>query len=110
MNRNDYINKLRINLQGLPNSEIQDILSDYEEHFGIGISKGKSEEEISNELGDPREVAEGYQSTNKSNESVNESSNHTTNNNDNSKKFVLALLLIGVNLVVLFAPLMANSQ
>lgn len=47
MNRNDYINKLRISLQGLPNSEIQDILSDYEEHFGIGISKGKSEEEFS---------------------------------------------------------------
>ena len=107
MNKNDYINKLRISLQGLPNSEIQDILSDYEEHFGIGISKGKSEEEISNELGDPKEVAEGYRSTNRPTEKVNETSNHITNTNDNSKKFLLALLLIGVNLVVLFAPIMA---
>lgn len=107
MNRNDYLNKLRISLQGLPNSEIQDILSDYEEHFGIGISNGKSEEEISNELGNPKEVAEGYRSTNRPTERVNETSHHTTNNNDGSKKFILALLLIGVNLVVLFAPFMA---
>ena len=107
MNRNEYINKLRINLQGLPNSEIQDILSDYEEHFAIGISKGKSEEEISKELGDPREVAKGYRATNKTSERVNETSHYTSNNNDSTKKFLLSLLLIGVNLVVLFGPFMA---
>lgn len=50
-------------LQGLPISELEDIISDYEEHFNIGISKGKSEEEISKELGDPKEVALSYKST-----------------------------------------------
>lgn len=107
MNRDEYINKLRINLQGLPNSEIQDILSDYEEHFQIGISKGKSEEEISKELGDPKEVAKGYRATNKTSERVNEGSNYTSNTNDSTRKFLISLLLIGVNLIVLFGPVMA---
>ena len=60
MNKKEYLAKLRMYLQGLPISELEDIISDYEEHFNIGISKGKSEEEISKELGDPKEVALGY--------------------------------------------------
>ena len=55
MNRKEFIDKLKLYLQGMPESEIQDILSDYEEHFNIGISKGKSEEEIANELGEPKD-------------------------------------------------------
>ena len=103
MNRMDYINKLKNNLQGLPIEDIQDILSDYEEHFEIGLSKGKSEEEIANELGDPREVAEGYRSNLKYTQTETISVN---NSNDNSKKFILGLLLIGVNIVILFVPAM----
>lgn len=40
--------------------EIADIVRDYEEHFNIGISKGKMEEEISAELGDPVELAKNF--------------------------------------------------
>jgi len=103
MNRKDYINKLMNNLQGLPMEEVQDILSDYEEHFEIGLSKGKSEEEIASELGDPREVAEGYRSNYKYTQ---KEETLVINSNDNSKKFILGLLLIGVNIVVLFVPAM----
>lgn len=104
MNRRDYLNKLKINLQGLPTDEIQDILSDYEEHFDIGISKGKSEEEIAIELGDTREVAGGYHSNYRPSHNVSSPKN---NSNDNSKKILLSLLLIVVNIIVLFAPTMA---
>ncbi|NLV88874.1 MAG: DUF4097 family beta strand repeat protein [Tissierellia bacterium] len=63
MNKKEYLAKLRMYLQGLPISELEDIISDYDEHFNVGISKGKSEEEISKELGDPKEVALSYKNT-----------------------------------------------
>lgn len=60
MNKVTFLRLLRISLRGLPETEIADIVRDYEEHFNIGISKGKMEEEISAELGNPVELAKGY--------------------------------------------------
>lgn len=60
MNKVTFLRLLRISLRGLPETEIADIVRDYEEHFNIGISKGKMEEEISAELGDPVELAKNY--------------------------------------------------
>lgn len=104
MNRKEYLDKLRICLQGLPMDEIEDILSDYKEHFEIGISKGKSEEEISKELGDPREVANNYRTTYKPN--YNRNSYSTNDSNDNTRKLLITLMLIFFNLVVAFVPFM----
>lgn len=67
MNRENYLRKLRIGLESLPQEELEDILSDYEEHFDIGASKGKTEEEIAKELGNPFEVATSYMSNYKGN-------------------------------------------
>lgn len=104
MNRKEYLDRLRVCLQGLPLDELEDILSDYEEHFDIGISKGKSEEEISKELGDPREVANNYRTTYKPNFNTN---NFDTNvPNDSTRKLMISLLLIAFNLIVVFAPFM----
>lgn len=60
MNREEYLKQLKAALKTLPEDELQDILYDYEEHFDIALSKGKSEEEISAELGDPKEVAKNH--------------------------------------------------
>ncbi len=69
MDRENYLETLATCLQGLPNDEIEDILSDYKEHFHIGLSKGKSEEEISKELGKPEDIAKNYiSSSNKNSE------------------------------------------
>ncbi len=104
MNRKEYLDRLRICLQGLPMDEIQDILSDYEEHFDIGVSKGKSEEEISKELGDPKEVANNYGTTYKPNYNTN---NYNTNaSNDNTRKLLISLALIFFNIIFVFAPIM----
>lgn len=105
MNKKDYLTKLKIALQGLPIEEVEDILSDYEEHFQIGISKGKSEEEIAHELGDPREVAAGYRLNQRSYQTTERPG--TTPSNDNGRKFIIGLLLVIVNLIVLFGPAMA---
>lgn len=105
MNRREYINKLSMYLQGLPSSELQDILSDYEEHFDIGLSKGKTEEEISAELGDPKEVADSYKANFKNINKENETRNYTTN--DNSRKFLIGIMLIAFNLIIVLGPYMA---
>lgn len=60
MNKQEYLKELRKNLRGFSQEEIDDILYDYEEHFSIGLSTGKTEEEIAEELGNPRDIAEQY--------------------------------------------------
>jgi len=60
MNREKFIEQLRDGLSGLPESDIADILYDYNEHFEIGSSKGKTQEEIALELGNPQTIAKSY--------------------------------------------------
>lgn len=116
MNREEYLKQLKAALQGLPEDELQDILYDYKEHFDIGLSKGKSEAEISMELGDPREVAHNYKSISSSNHADND---YVSNDNNYDKdinfskdvsrktltKRTLAILA-GITLVVLGSSLL----
>ena len=53
MNKEEYLKKLTRLMRKLPEEDREEILSDYEEHFRIGIEKGRTEEEISNALGNP---------------------------------------------------------
>lgn len=64
MNREEYIAELKKQLRVLSESEVSDICGDFEEHFSIGLSQGKTEHEISAELGDPKTVADTYLSDN----------------------------------------------
>ena len=60
MQKYEFLNKLDISLHALSETDRKDILSDYEEHFAIGISKGRSEEEIARALGDPKVLGREY--------------------------------------------------
>ena len=101
MNRDDFLKQLRQSLYGLSEEEIQDIILDYEEHFQIALSKGKTEEEISKELGNPRDIANNY---------INSATGTTreetivSNSNNNSRKFVLLALLGIFNLIIVLGP------
>lgn len=64
MTREEYIAALKRELGILGDTEVSEICSDFEEHFAVGLSQGKTEHEISAELGDPRSVAETYLSDN----------------------------------------------
>ncbi|WP_414470143.1 HAAS signaling domain-containing protein [Methanobacterium sp. ACI-7] len=57
MNKEEYIEKLSKDLKKLPKEDREDILSDYEEHFLIGMENGRTEEEISEALGKPEIVS-----------------------------------------------------
>ncbi|MCC3373593.1 HAAS domain-containing protein [Cohnella sp. REN36] len=57
MDKRDYLLRLEAGLKRLPESERQDIISDFEEHYATGLEKGLSEQEISRKLGDPGTIA-----------------------------------------------------
>jgi uncharacterized membrane protein len=57
MKRQAFMQALKRGLSGLPQSEIQEILADYETHFAEGVGAGRSEEEVAAALGDPARLA-----------------------------------------------------
>ncbi|MCM3785555.1 DUF1700 domain-containing protein [Neobacillus mesonae] len=58
MNRRMFMTALERELRPLEESERMELLSDYDQHFVMGLSEGKTEEEIARELGNPRELAQ----------------------------------------------------
>lgn len=57
-NESEYIRILRSRLEGtLPREDLDDILSDYTEHFRIGKANGRTDEELWRSLGSPDDVA-----------------------------------------------------
>lgn len=102
MNKATYLNTLNSMLDKLPEDERKDILYDYEEHFRIGMENGKTEEEISIGLGDPRAIARQYKACH---------TIKTADVNTTAGNTIRAVFAIGVlgffNLfvaVILFAP------
>lgn len=57
MNKNDFLSQLETSLQKLPSTEREEIIQDFEEHFAIGMTEGKTEEEIARSLGSPKQIA-----------------------------------------------------
>jgi uncharacterized membrane protein len=57
MNKKEFLGRLSELIQDIPEEEKKDILFDYEEHFRIGLEKGRKEEEIAASLGDPKVIA-----------------------------------------------------
>lgn len=57
MNRTSFITRLREALAGLPQSEIDDIVADYEAHFADAAEAGRSEADVSAALGEPARLA-----------------------------------------------------
>jgi uncharacterized membrane protein len=63
MNKKDFFEQLREELKTLPQSEVDEIISDYEEHFEIGKIKKRSEKEIIEKLGDPTIIAKEFRTS-----------------------------------------------
>jgi len=57
MNKKEFLGILSELIKDIPEEEKKDILFDYEEHFRIGLEKGRKEEEIAVSLGDPKVIA-----------------------------------------------------
>lgn len=106
MTKNEFMCILRSNLNNFSTKEVSEILYDYEEHFNIGMAKGKSESEVIEELGDPESIAKQYSSNVASSENDCDSaykststqnqgfSNHDISNNSNSSDKLLTIILL----------------
>jgi len=57
MNKKDFFQILSKELMGIPEEERRDILAEYEEHFEAGVSRGRTEEDILNSVGNPVIIA-----------------------------------------------------
>ncbi|WP_285768746.1 DUF1700 domain-containing protein [Peribacillus sp. SI8-4] len=57
MNKEQFIKQLNDALTRLSLEERQDILQDYEEYFAIGMEQGKTDQEISASLGNPKQIS-----------------------------------------------------
>ena len=57
MTRQNFLQRLRDGLRGLPPQAIEDIVADYETHFVEGEAAGRSEAEVAQALGDPDRLA-----------------------------------------------------
>ncbi len=63
-NEQEYIRILRKRLEGtLPHDELEDIISDYSEHFSIGKANGRTDGELWQSLGSPEDVAREIRAT-----------------------------------------------
>lgn len=60
MNKEEFLKKLEKLLIKLPATEREEILSDYREHFQAGSEAGKTDDQISKELGDPGAIGRAY--------------------------------------------------
>lgn len=60
MNKSEYLNILRKQLNHLTQEEKDEVIFDYEEHFRYGLKDGKSEDTIASDLGHPKEIAKQY--------------------------------------------------
>lgn len=61
---NEYLQALNLALNKLSQTDREEILADLREHFEIGLSQGKTEQQIAKELGEPDTIAKLYTAVN----------------------------------------------
>lgn len=99
MNKKEFLSSMSKYLRGVPREDEQDILADFEEHFEMGQSQGRSEEELAESLGDPRVLANQF----RANIMLNQAEKETTA--ANITRAVFASLGLGFfNLIFVLGP------
>ncbi len=60
MTKKTFLHQLEKGLKGIPRKDLEDILYDYREHIDSALETGKSEEEITGELGSTKRIAKQH--------------------------------------------------
>ena len=60
MKKREYLDLLGGQLSGLPYGDVKEIVDEIDAHFESGMADGKTEDEISDGLGSPIELAKAY--------------------------------------------------
>ncbi len=76
MRKEEYMGALRSALTGFDEELVQEIISDYEERFRVGLEKGKTEESIVQELGSIKDLVDELGEMQQSSEAANRTAEH----------------------------------
>lgn len=60
MNKYEFLEELKKELEKHNVSDTEDIISEYEDHFAFKAEEGRTEEEVAKKLSSPKEIAEEY--------------------------------------------------
>jgi uncharacterized membrane protein len=107
MNKEDFFKTLDAALSDFSWSEKKDILYDYEEHFRIGFENGKTEADLIDELGDPKDIANQYKSSSTiENVAIDDPINNYREDKSNSENIsvIAAIALLIFNLIFVIGP------
>lgn len=111
MRKSEFLEKLRLALNGrIPYEQVEDNLNYYEDYINTQIRLGHSEEQVMQELGDPRLIAKTIIGTSKLNQesadTYEEVEAEYEQNNVGKKKFRLPLWVWGIiGILILFVVL-----
>jgi uncharacterized membrane protein len=103
MNRGEFLEALRAQLQYLPQKDADDIIRDQEEYIRDAVASGRSEQEVINGLGDPKAFAAGVSAEAK----IEKAAQATSIKQQTSSAFsaVLALVVLApLNLIFVLGP------
>ncbi|MEJ7541406.1 HAAS signaling domain-containing protein [Staphylococcus intermedius] len=101
MTKTEYLNTLYQYLKGMSESEKQDIVAEYENHFIEGLRDGKTEQEIIGMLGAPKEMARAINAES----AVNQAEERQKTSNI-TQALVTVIGLSVLNFVLITGPLM----
>ncbi|WP_426704321.1 HAAS signaling domain-containing protein [Staphylococcus shinii] len=99
MRRTEYLKILHKHLKHLDDNERQDIINEYDTHFYSGMEEEKTEDQISEELGDPQQLAKQLNA----NASI-EKAEQSNNISDVSHAVVSVMGLSLLNFFVILIP------
>ena len=99
MNKKEFLGRLSELIKDISEEEKKDILFDYEEHFRIGLEKGRKEEEIAASLGDPKIIAKQSRVS-----CILKEAEKTTSANNIMRAIFAAVGLGFFNLVIVLGP------
>ncbi|WP_449540391.1 HAAS signaling domain-containing protein [Ferdinandcohnia sp. Marseille-Q9671] len=99
MNKKQFLSDLERRLRTLPKEEKDDILQDYQEYFSIGLEEGKTESQIAESLGSPKQLSKELLAT------YHIEKMETTTSTRNMFSAVWAVIGLGfVNLLIVLGP------
>ncbi len=102
MNKKHFMDILSANLKGIPREEKFDIINDFEEHFAIGKENGRSEEELTEALGDPKLIAKQMNAS-----SLIKKAEETTSASNIAQAIFASIGLGVLNIIFLLGPFIA---
>ena len=109
MNKTEYLNRLSNELGHMPYGDVKDIMQSIEEHFDAGVSEGRSEAEIAESLGDPKELANEFKDGAKFNQIMKRRKKVDGGRDGTGRLFVVVFnIFVGVGMwLVLLAAIIA---